>query len=187
MKCNIDKCKEVSVIKRGCSRALRLVRGIEQLKERTVLGLTLQDDCKYSAHVRSKIWEANKYLFIKRSLRKEGYTQTEVDKLFHSLIITKFMYALPVYATNQFDLNAIQHFLTRCYKRPCTIDGVNIFNLLEQCDRRLFLKIKGDSCHPLYHLAPKAKVTSYQLRAPSSARPERFEDSFFNTLNLLSS
>ena len=87
----------------------------------------------------------------------------EVDKLFHPLIMTKFMYALPVYGANQYDLNAIQHFLTRCYKRRYTIDHVNIFNLLEQCDRRLFLKIKGDSCHPLYHLAPKAKVLSYQL------------------------
>ena len=49
MKChsNTDKCKEVSIIERGCSRALRSVRGIEQLMERTVLGLTLQDDCKY--------------------------------------------------------------------------------------------------------------------------------------------
>ena len=35
-------------------------------------------------------------LFIIRSLGKEGYTQMEVDKLFHSLIMTKFMYALPV-------------------------------------------------------------------------------------------
>ena len=64
MKCNTDKYKEVSIIKRGCSRALPLVQGIEQLKEHTVLGLTLQDDCKYSAHVRSKWWEANKCFFI---------------------------------------------------------------------------------------------------------------------------
>ena len=64
MKCGIDKCKEVSVIMRGCSRALPSVRGIEQLKELTELGLTLQDDCKYSVHVRNKLWEANKCLFI---------------------------------------------------------------------------------------------------------------------------
>ena len=122
--------------------------------------------------MRSKLWEANKCLFIIRSLRKEGFTQAEVDKLFHSLIMTKFMYALPVYGANRSDVNAIQYFLTRCYERRYTIDHVNIFNLLEQCDRRLFLKITGDSCHPLYHLAPKAKMTSYKLRAPSSARPK---------------
>ena len=99
--------------------------------------------------MRSKLWEANKCLFIIRSLRKEGYTPTEVDKLFHSLIMTKFMYTLPVYGANESNLNAIQQFLTRCYKRPYTMGHVNIFNLLEQCDIRLFLKIKGDSCHPL--------------------------------------
>ena len=74
------------------------------------------------------------YYKISKKGMKEGYTQTEVDKLFHSLIMTKFMYALPVYGANQSDLNAIQHFLIRCYKRRYTIDHVNIYNLLEQCD-----------------------------------------------------
>ena len=76
-------------------------------------------------------------------LSKVGrYTPTEVDKLF-TLIMTKFMHAPPIYGANQCDLNATQHFLTRCYERRYTIDHVNIFNLLEKCDRRLFLKIKG--------------------------------------------
>ena len=47
------------------------------------------------------------------------------------------------------------------------MDLVNIFYLLEQCDRDYF--VKGDSCHPLYYLASKAKDT-YQLRAQSFAR-----------------
>ena len=41
MKCNTDKSKQVSIINRDCSRALPSVRGIEQLKELTELGLTL--------------------------------------------------------------------------------------------------------------------------------------------------
>ena len=69
--------------------------------------------------------------------------QMEVDKLFHSLTMTRFMYALPVYGANQSDLTSIQHFLSGCYKRRYTIDHVNIFNLLEQCDRRLFFKNYG--------------------------------------------
>ena len=75
------------------------------------------------------------YYNISKKGRKEGFTQTEVDKLFHSLVMTKFIYALLVYVANQFDLNAIFN-LIRCYKRRYTIDHVNVFNLLEQCDRR---------------------------------------------------
>ena len=71
MKCNTDKSKEVSTINLRCSRALPSVRGIEQLKELTELGLTLQDDCKYSVHARNKLWEANKCLFIIK-ISKEG-------------------------------------------------------------------------------------------------------------------
>ena len=40
------------------------------------------------------------------------------------------------------------------------MDHVNIFYLLEQCDRRLFFK--GDSSHPLYHLASKAQSFARQ-------------------------
>jgi len=45
------------------------------------------------------------------------------------------------------------------------MDHVNIFQILEQCDRRSFF-LTIDSCHPLYHLASKSKDT-YQLRAQS--------------------
>ena len=62
--CNTDKCKEVSI--RGCSRALLSVRGIEQLKELTLLSLTLQDHFKYSAHVRGE------EMLVYHKISKEG-------------------------------------------------------------------------------------------------------------------
>ena len=83
MKCNTSKCKEIiCVVKKGCNEAFLPVQGIEQLNERTVLGVTVESNCKYSAHVKTKLWEANKCLYIIRSLRKEGYTALELDHLF---------------------------------------------------------------------------------------------------------
>ena len=58
------------------------------------------------------------------------------------------------------------------------MNHVNIFYLLEQCDRRLFFKIKDDFCHPLYHLAPKAKVVNLLLINYVN-NTERFKDTFF--------
>ena len=69
MKCNISKCKEVCSVKKGCKETFPPIQGIEQLKERTVLGLTLIDNCKFSEHFKTKLWEANRSLYITRSLR----------------------------------------------------------------------------------------------------------------------
>ena len=53
---------------------LKKVCGIEQNNSLSLLGVTLQNDCKFSSHVKGKLQEANKYLYILRSLRKDGYT-----------------------------------------------------------------------------------------------------------------
>ena len=50
------------------------VCGIEQNNSLSLLGVTLQNDCKFSSHVKGKLREENKYLYILRSLRKDGYT-----------------------------------------------------------------------------------------------------------------
>ena len=39
-------------------------------------------------------------------------------------------------------------FLKRCNKRRYTSELINIYYLLEKCDRRLFTKIKSNVDHP---------------------------------------
>ena len=41
------------------------------VKKRTVLGLTIQDNCKFSEHGKTKLCEAKKCLYIIRSLGKK--------------------------------------------------------------------------------------------------------------------
>ena len=41
-----------------------------------------QSNCKFSDHVKAKLCEANKCLFVIKGLRKEGYGQKDVDFLF---------------------------------------------------------------------------------------------------------
>ena len=53
-----------------------------------------QENCKYSEHVRAKLIKANKSLFVLRSLRKEGLSQGEVDRLFSALVLPNFTYGL---------------------------------------------------------------------------------------------
>ena len=71
----------------------------------------------YSEQVRAKLIKANKCLFVLRSLRKEGFSQGEVDHLFSALVLLNFTYGLPVYGAIDWDLTVIQNFLDRCFKR----------------------------------------------------------------------
>ena len=70
---------------------------------------------------------ANKSLHILRTLRKEGYNQSEIDLLFNTIVLPNINYALSVYAASQSDLTPVQCFLDRCFKRKHTSKPVSVF------------------------------------------------------------
>ena len=72
MSCNTSKCKELSMAKKGVTPDFPPLCGIEHSDSFTLLGVTLQKDCKFSSHVKRKLREANKCVYILRSLRKDG-------------------------------------------------------------------------------------------------------------------
>ena len=125
--------------KRGNSTVYPMSHNIKQYNSISLLGVTIQGNCKFGLHVKAKFSEANKCLFVSRSLGKEGYTQDEIDHLFNSIVIPKLLYSLSVYGASVSDLTVIQRFLKRCYKRRYTSVKYNIYELLERSDRRLFL------------------------------------------------
>ena len=185
MHCNTSKCKEIIMRKRGNSTVYPMSHNIKQYNNISLLGVTIQGNCKFGLHVKAKLLEANKCLFVIRSLCKEGYTQDEIDHFFNSVVIPKLLYGLSVYAASVSDLTVIQRFLQRCYKRRYTSANYNIYELLEKSDRRLFCSLKRDH-HPLKSFLPRYKDHTVNLRRNSIVRPcintERFKDSFFNRL-----
>ena len=105
-------------------------------------------------HVKVKLCEANKCLFIIRGLR-EGYSQDEIDLLFKAIVLAKMTYGLPVYGASEADLNVIQCFLKRCFKTRYISELLDIRQLLEKSDQKLFQKISTYSCHPLHSMLPR--------------------------------
>ena len=105
---NPPKCKEIIFRKKGFIQDIAQVNNIPQSTELPILGVTFQENCKYSKHVRAKLIKANKCLFVLRSLRREGFSQGEVDNLFIALILPNFTYCLPVYGA--VDLTVINTF-----------------------------------------------------------------------------
>ena len=126
MSCNTSKCKELGIAKKGVKPNFPPLCGIQQSVSLTLLGVTLQNDCKFSSHVKGKLREANKCLYILRSQRKDGYTQVEIDHLFKAIVLLRITYALPVYEASQVDLNAKQCFLKRYNKRRYTSELISM-------------------------------------------------------------
>ena len=138
----------------------------------SILGVSFQEDCQFTIHVRNKLIKANKCLFILRSLRKEGYTRSELDYLFQSLVIPNLTFGLSVYGAVNVELTMVQCFLDWCHKRRYISKAVNIYDLLEKQDRKIFEKVQLQEKHPLRKLMPKLKATEYNLRQKSTHWPK---------------
>ena len=160
MKCNTSKCKELVLKKKGQQHSFNEIYDISQHDTLTILGVTFQSDCKFTKHVKTKLYEANRCLYVIRSLRKEGYGQKDIDHLFKAIVLPKITYDLPVFGASTSDLNAVQCFLKRCHKRRYVSELIDIHDLLEKADRTLFEKISNDENHPLYTLLPKRHCTT---------------------------
>lgn len=186
MSCNTAKCKELVLRKKGNNSVYPAISNIKRHQSIKLLGVTFQENSKFSVHIGSKLSEANKCLYVIRSLRKEGYTQEEVDHLFKAIVMPKIIYGLPVYGASPSDLNVVQQFLRRCFKRRYTSIPYNIHELLQHHDQRLFDKISVNT-HPLHgFLTPYSIYSTQRLRSKHIVRPitntERFKNCYFNRL-----
>ena len=188
MICNPSKCKEIIFRNKGFIQDIFQVNNIPQCTELPILGVTFQENCKCSVHVRAKLINANRCLFVLRSLRKEGFSQVEVDRLFSALVLPNFTYGLSVYGAVDSDLTVIQNFLDRCFKRKYISKRMDIRELLVKADKKLFKVRSVDPDCPLSNIIPKKKDTKYQLRNKTAHRPEiktdRFKNAFVKRLIL---
>ena len=72
-------------------------------------------------------------------------------------------------------------YMTISNKRRYSPELINIYDLLEKCERRLFTKIKNNVNHPLYALLPEVKESSKKLR--SQTELNRIEQNcYFNRI-----
>ena len=113
MLCNSIQCKELIFRKKessGTGHQYAPINDIPQCDSLVLLGLTFQPNCKFSEHVRLKLTKANKRLHILRTLRKELFSQKEIDHLFKTVVLPILTYVLAVYGASDSDLNVKQRF-----------------------------------------------------------------------------
>lgn len=85
MVCNPCKCKELVFRKKNHNVLYSPINNIPQCNSFVLLGVTLQSDGNFDEHVRTKLVKANKCLHVLRTLRKEHYSQAEIDHLLYRL------------------------------------------------------------------------------------------------------
>lgn len=129
-------------------------KDIPQCNSLSLLGITFQRDCKFSEHVKLKLTNANRCLYVLRTLRRERYTQKEIDLLFKSIILPNITYGLSVYGASEPDLKIVQRFLDRCYKRRYTSQSFSIYELLKKHDLRICNRVTALDNHPLHRVIP---------------------------------
>ena len=138
-------------------------------------------------HVKKKLIKDNKSLHILRTLRKEGYNQSEIDLLFNTIVLPNINYALSVYAASDADLTPVQYFLDRCFKNKSTSKHLlSVYDFLWRQDRKIFSKVSNAKGHQLLSIMPRVKPSSYNLRKETCFKPKintmRFKNSFINRL-----
>ena len=65
-----------------------------------------------------KLVKGNRRLHVLTSLRREQYSQVEIDHLFKSLVVPNFTYCLSVYGASGSHLNIIQLFVGSLPQAP---------------------------------------------------------------------
>ena len=187
MNSNSTKYKDLIMYKkRHTAEAFNSILGIPQTSTVTILGLTIQSNCKFSTHLKEKLCKANKCLYVIRCLRKEGCSQAEVEHLFSSIVLRNITYALSVYGACESELTIAQQCLDRCFKRRYISKKLEIGELLKVQDHRICRKVSSIPNHPLRANFPETKITRYNLRNKSPAMPaihtDRFKNTFFNRI-----
>ena len=64
------------------------VNDIKQVESLKLLGISFQNNSTFAVHIKNKLLEANKCLFVIRSLKKEGYCQDDIDHLFNVIVLS---------------------------------------------------------------------------------------------------
>ena len=145
---------------------------IERVTQAKVLGVTVSPNLSWNAHVDNIVTKANKRVDMPYQLKTAGIRQSDIVKIYLSVIRTLLEYACPVWHTGL--LNYLSYSIEIVQKRAlkCIYPGLSyndIWNitklptLVQRRDslcREYFQKIQKES-HRLNHLLPNVKNVVY--------------------------
>ena len=138
MNINISKSNTIrfSLNHRPLCKCRPLEHSIQPVEEVKILGIMFQSDCSFRKHVKALISRLRAILYMFKDLKLNNITIDEMDKVFHSLIISRIRYGLSVYGSDASSLRKLDRFLQRCFEKKLCKSKIQIKHLLQIEDQR---------------------------------------------------
>ena len=148
---------------------------VEQVSESKILGVVLQSDLKWNAHVAMTTKKANKRLHLLRLCKKAGVIPTDLVMIYTSIVRSVLEYCCVVWHPSL--PNYLQIEVERIQKRALAIIYPHIdyeqslqksklktlFERREVQCKKVFINMQKAS-HKLHNLLPDPRTLTYDLR-----------------------
>ena len=184
---NFSKTWEIVISKGSLKQLPPPIDGIRRKKWMKLLGVKFQDDpCCWDLHVDELLSKASGRMYILRVCKSYGYAGDQLTKLFETLILSLFTYAIEVWGSALLKkyLKQIDQFFRRARRYGYTTKEYEMSSLIEEKDRALFRKITKDTEHVLHDLLPEMKQRTLRTQNHNYILPqiktERFKRCFVN-------
>jgi len=116
LRLNKNKSREMLIFRRGCrNKDVPPLMDMERVTEMVILGVTITDDLRASAHVRQVVGACSSSLHAIRVLRAHGLPSAALHEVTRATTIARLLYASPAWwgYTSASDRNGLQRFLQR--------------------------------------------------------------------------
>lgn len=152
-----------------------------------ILGVTLQDNpCKWDLHFEEMLRKASRRMYIMRVCKYYGLPIKQLDILFNSLIMSIFTYAIELWGCAFYSkyINQIDKFINRAYRNGYISKKLNIMEISNKRDKKLWNKITLNEDNALQELLPEKRSRFLRPRGHDFELPlvrtERYKSSFIN-------
>jgi gmma-aminobutyric acid receptor subunit gamma/cGMP-dependent protein kinase 2 len=166
---NLNKTKELVFTKASPSASLlpSPIPGIEQVVSVKSLGVTLTHRLSMDHHVNEILSVITQRLYLISQLRNQGLPIHALNSIFHALILSRILYALPAFSgfLSSANIARLDATLRKARQWGLTDINVTVSELIDGTDDDLFNKVHISN-HPLNHLLPPpsaASQSSYDL------------------------
>jgi hypothetical protein len=167
---------------------------IQRIDSAKILGVTISSDLTWNNHVDNIVSKASKRLYMLYQLKRAGIEQTDLVKIYVSVVRPVLEYACPVWSTNiplylSDRIEMVQkRAMKAIYPGMTYVDILNLVGIAPLSVRRTnictkyFNDMKKNN-HKLHHLLPDQRYVQYDLRSHFQyplvkCRTSRYKNSF---------
>jgi hypothetical protein len=183
MRFNISKTKEMvfDFSRQRRSHPSLILNGteVEQVSEAKLLGVIVQSNLKWNAHIKMMVQKANKRLYLLRLCSRAGVSSLDLVMIYTSLVRSVMEYCCIVWHSSL--PKYLHDELERVQKRALAIifpnydysESLKVSKLCTLYERRevqcrkLFCAMAKPT-HKLHHLLPDPRQLNYDIRRPTT-------------------